>query len=71
MKSRELIDELRRIRQKSRISQDAIGAAIGKQECTIRAYERGRRGYAPNIDTMTSWADTLGYELALIPKRRS
>jgi transcriptional regulator with XRE-family HTH domain len=61
-----ILSDLRRIRQASRISQDAIGAAIGVTANNFSRYELGV--YHPRIDRIASWAEALGYELVLRPK---
>jgi transcriptional regulator with XRE-family HTH domain len=70
MNERDIISELRRIRQHSRISQDAVGAAIGKHRRTVVAYELGEKPYSPDVNTVSAWADTLGYELTIQPKKQ-
>ena len=68
-KPHDIIIELREIRKESRISQDAIGAALGKHRNHISAYESGYPGYqSPRICTLEAWADTLGYEIILRAK---
>ncbi len=61
-----LIGELREIRKSQRLSQDAVGAAIGKVATAMTAYESGQ--HSPKIDTLCQWADTLGYDVVLKPK---
>ena len=61
-----IITELRRIRKESRMSQDAVAAALGKDSTQITNYERGHQ--SPRISLIADWADTLGYELVLQPK---
>jgi transcriptional regulator with XRE-family HTH domain len=69
MKKHPIIDDLRRIRQEGRISQEAIGAALDKKTYrVIGRYERGDEGYNPSLSTITAWADTLGYEIVLKKK---
>ena len=69
MKPHNLISDLRRIRLENRISQDAIGAALGKSQSQITNYERGYPGcQSPRICTLEAWANTLGYEIVLQAK---
>jgi transcriptional regulator with XRE-family HTH domain len=68
-KPHEIVVELRKIREQSRISQDAVGAALGKTQAHISNYERGHPRYqSPRICTLDEWADTLGYEIVLRAK---
>jgi transcriptional regulator with XRE-family HTH domain len=66
MKPHNLIADLRKIRQDSRISQDAIGAALGSPRNVITEWELGQ--HSPKISTLSAWADALGYEIVLQPK---
>lgn len=70
MMQRDLIAELRKLRRERRISQDAIGASIGRHRRTIAAYEVGTDSYNPDVNTLSAWADVLGYEIILQPKAK-
>jgi transcriptional regulator with XRE-family HTH domain len=64
-----IISALREVRLASRISQDAIGASLGKRSNEISAYENGHPGrQSPRICTLEAWASALGYEIVLRPK---
>jgi transcriptional regulator with XRE-family HTH domain len=59
--------QLRKIRRDQELSQDAVSAMAGMpQRGHISQLERGVR--IPRFDTMTKWADALGYEIALVEK---
>ena len=66
MNSQEIIAALRRERRLQELSQLAVGVAIDKPQNVIARYETGQ--HKPGLDTVTAWADTLGYELTLQPK---
>jgi len=63
-----IITELKAIRCSQKVSQDAVGAAMGNDEHskTINRLETGRQN--PMLGTLTRWADALDYELVLRPK---
>jgi transcriptional regulator with XRE-family HTH domain len=61
-----IISALREVRKASRISADAVGAALGKTQNDITKYELGH--HAPRIDAVCAWALALGYEIVLRPK---
>lgn len=62
----DLIKQLRKIRRDQELSQEAVAAAAALDKGHISQLEVGRR--VPNLSTLTSWANALGYELTLRPK---
>jgi transcriptional regulator with XRE-family HTH domain len=71
MTKRELIAALRKLRQENRLSQDALAMSIGKCRETIVAYENGYPDYSPDVDVIEMWAEILGHELVLQPRKRT
>lgn len=64
---KDIAKQLRKARRDLELSQDAVSAMAGMpQRGHISALERGIR--IPRLDTMTKWADALGYEIALVEK---
>ena len=63
-----ILAELRRIRQESRICQEAIGEALGLTRGDVSQYELGR--IRPRVDLVAKWAEQLGYEVVLMRKDR-
>ncbi len=62
-----LIGQLRKIREDQRCSQDALSLIFGDNARSYMSHlEAGRR--SPRLDTLTRWADALGYELVLVKK---
>lgn len=62
----DIIKQLRKIRRDQELSQDAVEAVAALGDGHISQLERGRR--TPNLNTLTSWADALGYQIVLRPK---
>ena len=65
-KPHDILIDLRKIRQESRISQDAVAAATNTAQHRISYYETGR--VLPRVELISAWADFLGYKLVLQPK---
>jgi transcriptional regulator with XRE-family HTH domain len=61
-----IVAELRKIRRAKEISQDAVGAALGKCSSQVSFYESGTN--SPKLAMICSWADFLGYEIKLVRK---
>ena len=62
-----IINELRKIREEQKCSQDALSALTGiNSRSYMNSLENGWRN--PSLATLTKWADALGYEVALRPK---
>lgn len=60
----DIIKQLRDIRKKERCSQEALALAMGvKSQTWVSNLERD--GRSPTLDTLTRWADALGYRLVL------
>lgn len=54
------------MRRKRGLTQEQLGARIGKTEMTISLIELGKSGC--KIATLIDIADALGYDLALVPR---
>lgn len=61
-----IVQELRRIRRDSKLSQGALANTIGINQNSIAYRETGR--VSPLLSHLSAWAEALGYELALRPK---
>ena len=62
-----LLRELRYHRIRRKISQEALAQKAGVSESMISMWECGRS--APGLYNLTAWANTLGYDLVLVPRR--
>ena len=62
----DIIKQLRKIRRDQELSQEAVEAVAALGDGHISQLERGKR--TPNLITLTSWANALGYEVALQKK---
>ncbi len=64
MSAHPIMVDLRKIRQESRISQDAVACGMGiGDRAFIPRLEGGK--HSPLLSTVSRWADVLGYELVL------
>lgn len=62
------VDQLRKIRQEQKISQEALSVCLGmNSQSGLSALESGRR--SPTLGTLTTWADALGQEIVVRPKQ--
>ncbi|MGI8333438.1 helix-turn-helix domain-containing protein [Actinomadura scrupuli] len=61
-----IVAELSRIRHRQGSSMRAAGGLAGLSKETVFRWENGQR--IPQLDSLTAYADSLGYELALRPK---
>ena len=64
-----IIETLRRERRLREMSQDAVSAAIDYSQHRVSVYEAGRN--FPRLDILEKWADTLGYEIVIQPKKNA
>jgi transcriptional regulator with XRE-family HTH domain len=62
-----IVGELRQRRIEQRISQEAVGAALGLNRNAILKYEMG--WMSPKIKMLCDWADFIGYEIVLQKKQ--
>ncbi len=58
-----IITELKAIRRSQKVSQDAVGFALGIQQAVISEWESG--DHNPQLHSLSKWADTLGYDVVL------
>jgi ribosome-binding protein aMBF1 (putative translation factor) len=68
MKPHDMIVILRKVRLDSGISQVSLGAAVGRPQNVVCRYEKGIN--LPNLNLISAWAETLGYELVLQQKAK-
>lgn len=57
------MNPVRRLRQRARMSQEALARAAGTSQPTIAAYEAGRK--SPTVSTLMRLADAAGLEAAV------
>ncbi len=61
-----IVKELRRIRLDNKMSQCALASDLDIGQNVLSFREMGR--VSPQLNTLSEWADALGYELTLKPK---
>ena len=61
-----IVKELRRIRIESKLSQVELACDMGVGQNVLSFREMGR--VSPQLNTLSEWAEALGYELTLKPK---
>ena len=61
-----IVKELRRIRIDNKLSQCALASDLDIGQNVLSFREMGR--VSPQLNTLSEWADALGYEIALKPK---
>jgi len=61
-----IVKELWRIRIESNLSQVELACDMGVGQNVLSFREMGR--VSPQLNTLSEWADALGYELTLKPK---
>ena len=65
----EIAETLAQARYDERLTVRTVGARLGVVPSAVNGWELGRR--RPSLDNLTAWADSLGYEVALIPKKET
>ena len=64
-----IVSQLREIRRHRRgVSQRSLAAVIGADRTAVGNWETGR--FDPRLASVTAWANALGYDLALVRRRR-
>jgi transcriptional regulator with XRE-family HTH domain len=66
MKRHTIIEQLRRERRAREITQEVVAHLSGYDRVQINQYELGKT--SPRLDTISNWADVLGFQLVLQPK---
>ena len=61
-----IVKELRRIRLDNKMSQCALASDLDIGQNVLSFREMGR--VSPQLNTLSEWAEALGYELTLKPK---
>jgi transcriptional regulator with XRE-family HTH domain len=61
-----IVKELRRIRLDNKMSQCALAGDLDIGQNVLSFREMGR--VSPQLNTLSEWAEALGYELTLKPK---
>ena len=68
MKPHYIVEDLREIRLANKVSQEELADRAGYNRTQVIRYEAG--AFSPKLETVSNWADVLGYELILRPKAR-
>lgn len=63
-----IAEQLKKLRQSSKINQHDFAELTGYHRTTIALYETGKR--TPNLKVVTDLADALGHEIVVAKRRR-
>jgi transcriptional regulator with XRE-family HTH domain len=64
-----VVRRLTEVRMAWGLSIEAVAERIGCQPATLRKYELGLPNYNPSFNVICRWADVLGFELSIWPKK--